>query len=219
MKAKLLVLPVAILGACVMIPCGAFAATIQIDEGNFLTPTNQVLQDEANNIGINAFGVDPATLNIHTTNESSTGFMIGDIHAEWIAANPFGNGVAQIFNFNIFESPSEGGSNVLSDTLSLTLTGQTPSTSDLNNMSMDLHFRSGNLTDNPLLPPLAGGIALTETGFFQFVDPLLPGQLVTDPNNPLSISFRSDIPEPGAYQIGLLALLTLPVVRRWRTKN
>jgi len=207
--------------AGVLIPCGGFAANLQIDEGNFQFPANSVLLSEANNIGIHALGFDPATLNIHTANEttSSNGFMIGDVHAEWIAGNPFGNGVSQVFNFNIFEPAAEGGNSVLSDTLSITLTGQLPTANDLNNMSMDLHFRSGSLDETVLLPPLSGALSLTENGFFQFVDPSLPGQLVSDPNNPLSVSFRSDVPEPGTLQLGLLALLTLPLFNRSRVRR
>jgi hypothetical protein len=220
MKTQVALLSTAIFSASLIAPMGAAAATFQIDEGNFQIPLNQVLYAEANTIGINAFGFDPATLNIHSTNETITGFMVGDAHAEWIALNPFGNGVSQVFNFNVFEPANEGGNSVLSDTLSITLTGQTPTTSDANNMSLDLHFRSGNLSDNPVLPPLSGGISLGENGVFQLVDPFLPAQLVDDPINPLSVGFRSDvIPEPGMWQIGLLGVLMPFVLRRWRAKS
>ena len=205
-----------IVSAGLLAPFGSFAqpVTVQVDEGNFVN-TISILYEESNILAGRVFGSDPADLTFFILNETAAtnGFGIVDIHLEWSATSPFAPGVAQTFNFNIYDPTNEGGG--LSDTLSLTLTGITPAGADLDNMSLDLFFRSDSLSETSLLLPLAGGIAIIENGFFQPVDAFLPSDFVLDPNSPLSVSFRSDVvPEPGAFQLGLLGLVALPFLRR-----
>jgi len=206
--------------ASLLAPLGSFAqpVTVQVDEGNFAN-TNSILYEEANVLAGRVLGSDPADLTINTFNETATtnGLGMVDIHLEWSATSPFASGTAQTFNFNIYDPTNEGGG--LSDTLSLTLTGIPQAGADPDNMSLDLSFRSESLSGASALSPLAGGMAMTENGFFQSVDAFLPSDFVTDPTSPLSVSFRSDVvPEPGAFQLGLMGLVALPCLRRLRVK-
>ncbi len=221
MKTQSALLLAAIFSASLAAPLGTFAAPlgVLVDEGGFVN-TNQVLYEEANNIAVQTFGFDTVDTTIFIVNETTAtnGFGIADVHSDWFATTPYASGAAQTFNFNIYDPANEGGS--LSDTLSITLTGITPVGTDPDNMSMDFHFRSDNLSGSNLLPALLGGIGITENGFFQSVNAFLPSQFTADVNNPFSVAFRSDVvPEPSAMELGLLSLLSLPFVRRLAGKN
>ena len=186
MKTKSTLLLAAIISASLASPLGAGAAPvgILIDEGGFVN-TNQVLYEEANNIAAQTFGFDAPDTTIYTVNETAAtnGFGIVDIHSDWTATTPYAPGAVQTFNFNIFDPANEGG--LLSDTLSMTLTGISPVGGDADNMSIDFHFRTENLGGGNYLPALLGGVAITENGLFQSVNAFLPSQFVADPNNPL----------------------------------
>jgi len=216
MKTQSALLLTAIFSVSLAAPLGTFAAPVGIlvDEGGFIN-TNQVLYEDANNIAVQTFGFDAPDTTVFIANETTAtnGFGIADVHTDWFATTPYASGAAQTFNFNIYDPANEGGA--LSDTLSITLTGITPAGTDPDNMSMDFHFRSDNLSGGNFLPALLGAIAITENGLFQSVNAFLPVQFVADPNNPFSAGFRSDVvPEPNALELGLLSLLSLPFFRR-----
>ena len=211
MKNKSVWLSSAILSASLLAQTGAFAQTspalIRIDESNFQVPDNQQLIEEWNVLGAQATGFDSSSLTIFASNETLTQLGVVNIHGAWVSPNPLGNGQAQSYGFNIWDPPIEGGA--LSDTLLITLTGQT---ANPNNMTVDLSFRSDNLAGNGL-SPISGAIDITENGYFQSVDAWLPSQLTL-----LSVSFRSDvIPEPSSLALlAVGALSLLPLVSRKR---
>lgn len=99
---------------------------------------------------------------------------------------------AQILqNYNIFEPNSD----ILSDTLSISIVGHTPTgPDDNNNVSVDIHFRSDSSDEIPPVA-LADATALFETGDYQLVDSGL---------SDLSVSFRSDVETPEPLTISLL---------------
>ena len=200
MKNRSALLSTAVLSASLLAQTGAFAASIRVDEANFLVPDNQVLTEEWNNLGAQALGFDPTSLTVFASNETLTQLGVVNIHGAWVSPNPLGNGQSQSYAFNIWDPANEGGA--LSDTLFLTLTGQT---ANPNNMTVDLSFRSDNLAGNGLTP-ISGAIDITENGLFQSLDTWLPSQLTL-----LSVSFRSDVPEPSSLAllaVGALGLLS-----------
>src|SRR5579863_2410447 len=80
---------------------------------------------------------DPATLNVHTNPETA------GIHVEWVSTGPVPNpGTAVTSNVNIFGALGTAEALLISDTLSVTFSGQTPTTQDPNNVSADLSFVS-----------------------------------------------------------------------------
>ena len=79
---------------------GAFAQSIQVDEYNFLFPTNQ-LNEEANALAVRALGFATNNFSATVANETATAFGSADVFGEWIATTPFANGQVQVFNFNI----------------------------------------------------------------------------------------------------------------------
>ena len=205
MKNKSILLSIAILSASLLAQIGAFAqtnpATIRIDESNFQVPTNQVLYEEWNTLGAQAIGFDPTSLTITVNNETLSALGVVNIHGAWISPAPLGNGQEQNYNFNIWDPANEGGG--LSDTLGITLTGQT---ANPNNMTIDLSFRSDNLAGGGL-SPISGAIDITEDGTFQSLDTWLPSQLTS-----LSVSFRSDVMIPEPSSLALLALGALSLL-------
>jgi hypothetical protein len=68
-----------------------------------------------------------------------------DMHFEYSDSTPLASGTFATVNFNFFAGTT------LSDTLGMAFTGQTPTTGDPNNMSVDLHWRSDSA--DGLLPP------------------------------------------------------------------
>jgi hypothetical protein len=201
MKNKSILLSIAILSASLLAQTGAFASNILIDESNFQVPTNQVLVGEWNAHGAQATGFDPASLTIVTANETLAALGVVDIHAEWVSPAPFTLGQAQTYRFNIWDGVISGVPTNLSDTIVLTLTGQT---ANPNNMTIDLSFRSDNLAENGLTP-ISGAIDIIEDGTFQPLDPWLPSQLTL-----LNVSFRSDVvPEPSSLALLALGALSL----------
>jgi hypothetical protein len=119
-----------------------------------------------------------------------------DAHFEYVSSTPIAPGLVVVNNFNILDS-----SGLLSDTLSITLSGHTPGGGDLNNISVDLHFRSEN-GGGINLPALSGNpTSITEiAGSYQDVSAQIASSGVAD----LHVQFASAVPEPSTY--GILAV-------------
>lgn len=182
---------------CMFVPGPASAAYVWIDD---LTDT------------INA-GTDVPGALVQITNEAVGVYGGADLHFEFMSLDPNRPepGTAIISNYNIF-SPLPLNYSVagpfqqrLSDTLSITITGHTNvgGPNDLNNVSVDLHFRSDSGDEIPP-PALVNAFNILETGQYQVVNSGL-GDLI--------VEFRSDVsevPVPAAAWLlgsGLLGLL------------
>ena len=83
-----------------------------------------------------------------------------DLHASYLSNSAPPVGVSRVVNFNLFDPASEGGG--LSDTLNIVFTGETPIPGDMNNVSVDLHFRSGSYAVT-----LPSAVDISETGTWQ----------------------------------------------------
>jgi hypothetical protein len=138
--------------------------------------------------GTSPFGFDPTTLSTQFFNVGVEGV---DIHGEYVSILPLAPGTTAFANFNFFEQTA----NTISDNLDITFTGHTPTSTDPNNISVDLHFRS-DADGGVGLPALPVAVNLTETGDFQN----LTGLIVNLTRLPdFHISVASDVeavPEP-----------------------
>jgi hypothetical protein len=204
MKNKSVLLSIAILSGSLLAQTGAFAAaaSMLIDESNFQVPTNGVLYEEWNTLGAQATGFDPTSLTITINNETLTQLGVVNIHGAWVSPNPFADGQVQTYRYNFWDALVNGVPTGISDTVVLTLSGQQ---ANPNNMTIDLRFRSDNLGGN-VLTPVPGGVDIIENGLFQSLNANLPTQLTE-----LSVSIRSDIPEPSSLAllaVGALSLLS-----------
>jgi hypothetical protein len=144
-------------------------------------------------------GFSPAATAVLTNEIPGASGQLGafDAHFEYLSANPLANGFSVTKNFNIFGAVGGPEPGELSDTLSIFFTGQTPSSGDLNNMSVDLHFRSDNETIG--LPPLTSAVSVNELtalpGYVDLSSQIAGGGIQTGEFN---LRFAStDIPEPG----------------------
>jgi len=182
--------------ACLVLPSIAHAtAVVTIDD-----LTNSVVGSVTGTV----VGV-PVIVN---TTEAIGTLGGSDIHLEYVSADPGvpAPGTTIVTNYNIFEPGTLAA--VLSDTLSIVLTGHSPTAPGDANVSVDLHFRSDS-ADEILPLALAGGIPITETGSFQTV-----GSGLSD----LIVSFRSDVEVPEPFTLGLFGMgaLALGLLRRRR---
>lgn len=129
--------------------------------------------------------------------ETSTHLGMADSAFEFFSASPLLPGQVNVLTYNIMDpGPAGQMSSIISDTLSITLTGHTPGFLGDDNMSADIHFRSDGV--NNLLPPaLFGGVSVLE---------LSQWQTVPSGNGDLTVRFAS-APDAG----GTLALFGLGI--------
>lgn len=149
------------------------------------------IDDLTDIIGGTATGVN--NLSLQTTNEAPGILGGADFSFEYLSNDPNAPapGAQILRNYNIFEPNS----NIISDTLSISIVGHTPTgTDDNNNVSVDIHFRSDSADEIPPLA-LADAFSIFETGDYQLVDSGL-----TD----LNVSFRSDVETPEPVTVSLL---------------
>jgi len=124
---------------------------------------------------VNITGVAGATGPI--TNEIPGSIALGgslgsfDAHFEYLSNTAPAPGNTVSVNFNIYGAEDSMGadSTTPSDTVNVVFTGHTPGAGDLNNVSVDMHFRSDN-ENGIALPALTGGTAL-----FTLTEPSAPG--------------------------------------------
>ena len=143
-------------------PGGADQFWLNIDDGTertyaslgdtgYLPPTDPFTFGGLYNIaGTGVLPVPASGITGAITQESLTSMGAVDVHLQYSDISPLAPGASQTVNFNVFEPENPS---LLSDTLSVTFTGQTPTGSNPWNMSVDIHFLSGNL-DDTILPPL-----------------------------------------------------------------
>ena len=149
------------------------------------------IDDLTDIIGGSASGVN--NLSQQLTNEAPGVLGGADFAFEYFSNDPNAPapGAQLLHNFNIFEPNSD----ILSDTLSISIVGHTPTgLNDSNNVSVDIHFRSDSSDEIPPIA-LADAVAISETGAYQLVDSGL---------SDLNVSFRSDVETPEPLTISLL---------------
>jgi hypothetical protein len=121
------------------------------------------------------------------TMEAAGQIGVFTVSGPYFSANPLASGVSQTFDFNM----QEPGAPCCSDTLSITLVGLAPDTS---NMFALVDFRSGSAgVFEGLVAPLTGGVA--------------SGEIVQFSANGLDVNAFSEVPGPiaGAGLPGLIA--------------
>jgi hypothetical protein len=150
-------------------------------------------------VGTSPYGFDPTSLNVQINNTATEGV---DVHGEYISLLNLANGQTLSVNFNFLEAPGDPQAGLISDTLNIAFTGHTPIAGDLNNMSVDLHFRSD--AEPNTLPTLTNPIVLTETGGFQNLQSLIAQNTgVTDFN--ISVA-SGEVPEPATLTFFLIGI-------------
>lgn len=94
------------------------------------------------------------------TNEAVGVLGAVDMHFQYTDRTPLAAGASQTVNFNFYDgNPS---TTLVSDTLSLTFTGQAPAPGTGNNMLVDLHWRSDSADEIIAPPPLSNAHNLNE---------------------------------------------------------
>jgi PEP-CTERM motif len=163
------------------------------------SPTGSVTADSSNAIG---------SLAIVTTPEGAGVLGVVDPAFEYLStdtANVPAPGNSFTLNYNIFEPNST----ILSDTLSITVSGHTPAFTGDDNVSVDIHFRSDS-TDEIPFTALQSASTIFETGGFQTVSSGL---------SDLTVKFASDVPEPASLGLFGSALIGMAVLGRRKRKS
>ncbi len=172
-------------------PMLAHAGVIVTIDDRELGPVNPV---------VTIAGFDPTTVNQQVNPEAF------DLHGEYLSTMLIPNGTSISVNFDFLELLGGPETGLISDTLNIVFTGHTPVTGDVNNLSVDMHFRSD--TDPFGLPGLSNAITITETGNFQSLTNMI--QQAGGPSD-FGISVASGaVPEPSAFNlmcIGGIAIL------------
>ena len=136
-----------------------------------------------------------------------------DLHVEYLSALNLANGQSLSVNFNFTEPPSDAAEHAagwISDTLNLVFTGHTPTTGDVNNISVDMHFRSDS--DTTAATALVNAISLAETGLMQNLTTQISG--AGGPSD-FNISIQSEtVPEPATFGMIGAGLAGLALLRR-----
>lgn len=164
------------------------------------------------------------TLGVMTQNFTAANNLSFSISQE--TANSLGSAVVQ-FDFSSASGPAFGhqvttntnifdftnGVAIISDTVSVTLTGRGLDAVGNNIVNANIVFLSGSLNDAVLPQPLPNAASLGENGFYQLVNTGVP---VAD----LNFSVRSDVnpvPEPATFVLMLAGLAAVgSAVRRRR---
>lgn len=183
---------------CLLAPAVVSAGVILgIDDGRMF---DAVTEDPAvYPVGVAPYGFDPASLSIQSGPQHPEEF---DLHGEYNSNGWAVNGVSVVVNFNFFEeTPLQ---NELSDTLNIVFSGHTPVAGDLNDVSVDLHFRSDS---DPAggLTALANAISIFEVPGFMQLD-----QFIIAAGGPTNFSLAVRSPEPSTFvmlSLGIVSLL------------
>jgi hypothetical protein len=151
-------------------------------------------------VGTSPYGFDLTSLNIQSGPNFPEAF---DLHGEYMSASPLASGQSLSVNFNFIDPSPQGW---VGDTLNIVFTGHTPTAGDLNNISVDLHFRSDSETAP--LPGLVNAISINEVpGFI----PLAPYIIQSGGPSDIQISVQSDaestVPDTTST-LGMLFLAT-----------
>ena len=187
---RLLTLTVVVILTYAMVPVATHAAA-----------TTVTINDLHDTVTGTAVGFDPNSLFVRA------GLEAWDMHGEWISVNPPPVGVSIVVNINFLEPYNDGGSPVgsLSDALNMVFTGIASFPGDLDNVSLDLHFRS-----NPYAIGCRMPTRFNENGLFQDMSPFI---VASGSPTDITVVVASDVPEPrrpllmGSGSLGLAGVL------------
>lgn len=144
------------------------------------------INDLTDNVTATALGFDPDELMI------GQGSEFWDLHGDFMSTSAPPVGVSVTVNINFLDPASEGGG--LSDTLNMVFTGMMPIAGDLDNVSLDLHFRSG--PDAMWLP---NAYSILETGQLQDISAFV---VASGGPADFSVAVASEVtPEPGSLML------------------
>jgi hypothetical protein len=157
-------------------------------------------------VGVPPYGFDPSSLTILSGPSFPEQFSL---HGEYASSQVLAAGQTVAVNVN-FIDPGGPAQPFYSDTLTITFTGQTPTTSDPINVSVDLHFRSDNGTS---LPPLANAVNVNEVVGFMPMDAII---VAGGGPSDFHLSIQSAIPEPGPLALATVVVAMFAAGSLWK---